>query len=40
MISIILKALTGGAIEVPTLDGRKISIPINEIVRYVVNNND
>ena len=30
-----LKALTGGAVEIPTLDGRKISVPINEIVRWV-----
>ena len=29
-----MKALTGGAVEVQTLDGRVISIPINEIVRY------
>ena len=29
------QALTGGAVEIPTLDGRKISIPINEIVRYI-----
>ena len=29
----ITQALTGGAVEVPTLDGRKINIPINEIVR-------
>ena len=26
------QALTGGAIEVPTLDGRTIRVPINEIV--------
>lgn len=25
-------ALTGGAVDIPTLDGRLISIPINEIV--------
>jgi len=25
--------LTGGAVEVQTLDGRVISVPINEIVR-------
>lgn len=30
-----MKALTGGSIEIPTLDGREISIPINEIVRWV-----
>lgn len=29
------QALTGGSIEVPTLDGRKITVSINEIVRYV-----
>lgn len=29
-----LQALTGGSIELSTLDERKIRIPINEIVRY------
>ena len=31
---LLLQALTGGSIEISTLDGRKIRIPINEIVRY------
>ena len=30
-----IQALTGGSTEVSTLDGRKIRVPINEIVRYV-----
>ena len=31
---LLLQALTGGSIELSTLDERKIRIPINEIVRY------
>lgn len=33
-IFFLLQALTGGSIELSTLDERKIRIPINEIVRY------
>ena len=29
-----VQALIGGSIEVPTLDGRVIRVPITEIVRY------
>ena len=35
MLLFTIKALTGCVVDVPTLDGRLISIPINDIVKWV-----